>query len=657
MFTIFSCEKNLTIDSDLLLYDKVQIYLKDSINQMDLGRKNQFLKVISYSDEIKNDSIRNRSNLLIAYKLLQLGEDSLFNNLNQKVNILSKKTKDTFAIADTHWNYGHYYSKREKIDSAYYHYYQAYKYYLLIEHQNYKAKMLYNMAYLQSISRDYISSESKLIRAITIFKVLNKKKSLFDCYSLLGSIYAELEDFENSVKFHKKAMTYVENSESNIYLEKSLNDLGITYRKMGDFEKSFHSFNTAFLNKSIRDLDESFYAKIIDNYAYTRLLNNELTGVLDSLYIAQEIRKSTDDYSGLAMSKLHLSKFFEKIGDTQQALKYGKDALLISKLNGNNRDVLESLILLSRVDTNNSEEYLRRNLELSNNLQREQLKLSNKFARISFETDEYIDKTHKLSLQRIILIISSISVIFIISLIFSVRIQRVKNKKLELEKSQQEANQEIYRLLLDHQMKIEEGRLSERNRISEDLHDGVLGKIFGARINLGFLDFQAGKVEREKFNDLLEELQIIEREIREISHDLKSNSIFENNYIELLELLLKESSVIGSFNYEFNSPNPYKWNNLNNNVKVNIYRILQELLQNIIKHSNASLVKVLMKIEEKTYVVEIHDNGKGLIPNNNFVGIGHKNIKARIKKISAQLNITSNPGKGLSIIITIPNKS
>src|SRR5690606_27519289 len=112
------------------------------------------------------------------------------------------------------------------------------------------------------------------------------------------------------------------------------------------------------------------------------------------------------------------------------------------------------------------------------------------FARIRFETDEYIQENEQLLLERTIVFVLGIGLIVILSLLYFLRLQRVRNKQLLLEKEQQIANEEIYKLMLAQQSKLEEGRLNERFRISEELHDGVLSKIYGTRMGLGLLDIE-----------------------------------------------------------------------------------------------------------------------------------------------------------------------
>ncbi len=190
--------------------------------------------------------------------------------------------------------------------------------------------------------------------------------------------------------------------------------------------------------------------------------------------------------------------------------------------------------------------------------------------------------------------------------------QRAKNKELLFDKNQQKANEEIYRLMLRQQVRLEEGKINERNRIAEDLHDGVLGRIFGTRMGLGFLSIEGEENTLKKHKGFIEELQKIEKEIRDISHELKTEYFTAGfNFIILVEDLLKSQSKIGQFEYTLFSDENITWNSINENVKINCYRILQEAIYNVNKHAKASQLEVHFKFVDHVMQVLIQDNGSG----------------------------------------------
>ncbi|NRR93127.1 tetratricopeptide repeat protein [Winogradskyella undariae] len=645
---LISCNQNLPNQNGIeSTNDSINYYLKHNKN---------LSKAKALNDLIHNDSLKKVNVLKIAFQAFKNSDSLLFKTANEEAVKLSVKLEDSMGIAETHWNSGSFYARQEKLDSAYYHYFQAHKYYSLIESENYAAKMLYNMAFIQSRLKDYTSSESKLFQAISTYKRLGKNLALYRCYNALGNNYSELGDFENSIEYHNKSIKVLQNLENKkSYYERSLNDIGLLYQTKKEYPSSIQTFDKALNNSNLKILDIHLYARLIDNLAYSKLLNGDTLGIEKDLMEALKIRDSLNNISGITINKIHLAKYYFKIGDTLHALEYADSANELANKSKNNNDILTSLLLLSRIDKVNSSHYLKKHVELTESLQRYERTLKNKFARIQFETDEYIEKSEKLALQKTLILTFGFAIVSILILLYLIKVQRSKNKELQQEQLQQQANEQIYKLMLKQQSKLEEGRLKERHRVSEELHDGVLGKIFGTRMGLGFLELNGESHDLEKHQKYIHNLREIEEEIRDISHELKNEILSSNaDYISLIKDLVEEKSVLGNFEYFIDSEDSFFWNDSNETIKINIYRIVQEALQNIIKYSKANQVSLLFKYNNENLVVVIRDDGVGFNITNAKKGIGLMNIKSRTESLRGKVKIMSEPNNGTVIEIKIP---
>lgn len=396
-------------------------------------------------------------------------------------------------------------------------------------------------------------------------------------------------------------------------------------------------------------------ARIIDNRAYSRLMLGDTLNVKRDLSKALKIRDSINDKAEIVYNKIHLSDYYKYIKDTLNAIKYAKEAYLLAHKIKNGRDYLRSLEQLADLDTQHSKKYLRRYIQYNDSLIALERKAQNKFTRIDFETDEYIEETKRLSQQKIWITVTGIGSVLILSLLYFLRIQKSKTEKLLLETEQQKANEQVYLLTIQQQTILEEEKVKERNRISEELHDGVLGKLFGTRVGLGFLEINTDEKVKEQHQSFLEELQEIEKEIRDVSHQL--NTSFESaevNFTTIVEQLLKDKSSLGGFDYNFNVAKDVSWKMVNEIIKVNIYRIVQEVLQNIIKHANAQNVVVNFSKKNETLLLLINDDGNGFKISKHSKGIGLKNIASRVKKLKGDVLFSSEKNEGTSIRINIP---
>ena len=244
--------------------------------------------------------------------------------------------------------------------------------------------------------------------------------------------------------------------------------------------------------------------------------------------------------------------------------------------------------------------------------------------------------------------------ILVFALLFVIRNQKINNKKLQLEQAQQKANEDIYNLLLEQEKKIDEGRSREKERISRDLHDGVLSKIFGTRFVLGTLLEKMDEASVSKKKNLLNELRLIEEEIRNISHDLGSGNLPDQiGFLAIVEKLLEEQKKITNFNPSVIADENLKWERINNRIKINVYRIIQEAVQNINKYAGATEVIVSFEKHRNKLRILIKDNGSGFVVERKSEGIGLKNIKSRTKDLDGTLSLTSGE-QGTEIKIEIP---
>lgn len=647
-----SCDFSKTENINLnIANDSLSAWIKSSKNQnISIPKRRLFLdKSYKYilSNNIDSTALKKLSD--VAYQTLKVKDTLLFKKRNEKVIELALKVKDSFSLGDAHWNYATYFVRTENYEKSYYHFNLAEKYF-----KNYKyfvGKMLVGKAFIKGRFSDYTGSEQYQIKAIKIFKELKKYNDLSNSYTSLGNIQSDLKLYDKSLFYYEKALEYSSLSKNKISLN---NNIGLVYLEKRNYNKALAFFKKD-LNKEFEKNKPQEYARILDNYAYCKLLSKDTFGIRQAFYRALFIRDSISDKEGILTSKIRLTKYYKFLNDTSNAKTQAIEANDIAKSIKNSRDYLVSLKLLASLDKNKSNYYLEDYISYSDSLLNVERNYQNKFARISHDTDEYIEETERLTKQKILISIISLSIILIIILLYFLRVQKAKNEKLLLETEQQKSNEQIYLLTLKQQSKLEEEKVKERNRISEELHDGILGRLFGTRVGLGFININSEKKNKEQYQLLLDQLQKVEKEIRDVSHELSDN--FDNsdvNFKFIIKKLIKNQSEIGNFKYNIVFDENINWYDIDGFVKVNLYRILQESIQNIIKYAKSSLVSVHFSLKNNNLVLSLSDNGIGFDVQKKRNGIGIKNIKSRVKKLNGICIISSSLNKGTEINIQLP---
>lgn len=198
--------------------------------------------------------------------------------------------------------------------------------------------------------------------------------------------------------------------------------------------------------------------------------------------------------------------------------------------------------------------------------------------------------------------------------------------------------------------------VEERNRIARELHDSVSQNLFGISLSLNTLPHimeEDGDKAKEMIEDLQKMIQEIQSEMRLMIYELRPLALQEKGFLEAIESLVDLFRTRNSLDIYCNITGDEE--RLDSRNQLIFYRILQESLNNIVKHARASKVRVGVKIGADNTELVISDNGKGFIltevDQENHFGI--KGMKERIESVGGILKIDSQPGKGTTISANI----
>ena len=238
-----------------------------------------------------------------------------------------------------------------------------------------------------------------------------------------------------------------------------------------------------------------------------------------------------------------------------------------------------------------------------------------------------------------------------------------KNTKRKQRIAEQEKALEIQKkekILKDQELNaidaMIEGQEKERQRLASDLHDSV-----GATLAAAKLQFDHLSNNKEKINTM-EELFVktgalldqAYSEVRSMAHLKNSGVIAKKGLLPAVEKLAKNASTTDGLQIEVQDFGLTE--KLEGSLEISIFRIIQELVTNIIKHAQASEANISITQHEDTIAIIIEDNGRGFntrIQSNND-GMGLSSIEKRIEHLEGSLEVDSTPGRGTNILIDIP---
>ncbi|WET00830.1 tetratricopeptide repeat protein [Flavobacterium sp. YJ01] len=662
LLVLLGCTKKTGLDTNTISsVDSLPVYLslanEDSIPLK--FRQNYNLKALNIILNQKDDSINKVNLFKVANRYYNMSNWKSYLNTTKLILERSEKSRDSVNMAKAYTYLGDYYVSQSVSDSAFMNYFKAEKTYLKIKDQINLAKTFLSKANLQYNEGDFFESEINVFKTLSILKKeKNVNEILYESYNLLGVLYNEREEYKKALEFQNKALQILQDKDIASefqYKAASLNNIGFIYMNMNEYKEAEKYFEEGLKQKNLFEQRATLYAILLDNLGYSRFKMNDSYQLPDLFYQSLEIREKLDLVSGIVSSKIHLSQYYAFNRDTAKALELSKQALALSRTTAKSINTLEALKQTAAVDPRNASIYSREYIKLNDKMLKDERKMGEKFSRIAYETNEIKDQNSNLQ-EKNKTLVYVFSICTLLGLFFYVyKTQQAKNRELLFKQQQQIANEDIYNLMISQQNEIELTRIKEKKNVAQELHDGVLGRMFGIRISLDSLDKLDEAEAASKRKKYLAELKNIEQDIREISHDLnREKSELINNFIAILNKLFENQ--INTYNSKLitNFDSEIKWEQISNMVKINLYRIIQEGLQNCNKYANADIIKVELKNVNNVLVLIVEDDGIGFNTKKTKNGIGLHNIEYRAKECKGTVSIKSVKGEGTKLTVKIP---
>lgn len=643
---LVSCNKKATITSDELLV------LKDTT----ITFKNSGALDILYYKLIKssNDSVKRNLLFQVANKFYDINKPDKYFEIVSKINELASIQNDSMHIAKTFNCIGYYYYNKTKLDSAFKYYLKSEKIYKTLRDTSNCGKLKMYKSGIYFDTGSFVESEIEAVEALKYIAIINNPRLNYQCYLTIALSLNEMKNFSKSLVYFDLAMNQIDilertNEPKNsisIFRVSCFNSKGRIYEKEKKYVKAIGIYKKGLEVANIKKLDPILYAAIVSNLAYSKMQNGNLEGVEKMLFESYKIRDSLKSEAGIISSKLKIGEYYLYKKDTIKGFENILSCYNLSKKVKSIPDVLKTLKILSAIDAKNKSFFTNEYIRISDSSQVAERNTRNKFARIAYETEQIEEENAILSKRNTYIIIGSFIAIFFMGIAFVVYRLKSKNKELKHTHEQQIKNEEIYQLLLKQQSISDESRKGERNRIAMELHDGVVNSVFTTRFNL----MQLESNQTDKKSELIKELEKTEAEIRRVSHELNENLNFnDNSLVNMIINLVESQKNEWNTKFDVTIDKFINWNQIESETKMNMYRIIQEALQNVNKYTKAErCVIMLLKTANKT-TIRIWDNGIGFDIKKIKKGIGLKNIEKRVIVMSGSLKINSKMGKGTTI--------
>lgn len=631
------------------------------------NRKEVIHKIENYLNQRENDSTKRRNYLKVANRYYSINDiEGHYKSAKTAYN-LALKAKDTFIIARSNMYLGNSFLHFKKKDSAFYYSYKASTYFSITKDIETQRSTLSNLSIILKSVKDYTKSEKYAVEALKVIEEGNNFLAKYVIYNTLGKLFTETHKYDLAFDYHNKAFNATEHfneSEKTYQLRlkaQSLLNIGVLKMEQGLYEEAESYFEQTDSIAVLAKQNPINYAYLLENWAYNRHKLGK-TNVMPLFNKALRVHDSIESPSR-STGELLLAAYYKDIKKKDSAFYFAQKAYETTKKNGQLGEELQAIHLMAQTDSlTHKEKWYETYLALQDSIALNDRNQQEKFALIAFNTENLKKDKQSAEKQRDkantgfwIATLISILILLITVLVYMNRARKLKNKELLLAQKEKDASEDLYNLMLEEQFKIEQGKHFEKKRMSQELHDGVLGKLSGIRLNLFVLNKKKDPETIEMCLPYIKSIQDVEKEIRAISHNL-SEDLFSDqvNFTKMVSSLFENSADHSKLKLNLYFDELIDWEMVPNTTKIEVYRILQEGFHNIQKHAKANNIVVKMTQTETQIIIELIDDGVGISNGAISNGIGLKNMTERAHKIKAELKIDSQPNHGTIISISIP---
>jgi signal transduction histidine kinase len=664
---LIGCDNQI---KDAMLFSansKIDSLIKESKNtnynaNTRLDFANMALEIIN-KKEI--DSILTDQTIELAASFFDLNFKNKYLEINKDLYEKGLANNDYYAIENGSYCLASYFYNKTVYDSAYYFFTKCEKACIKNKNNFLLGHVKGVKANIHSYKKDFTQAEKLAIESLKSAKEEKKPRFIYNCYLTLGSTSLGLNNYEQAIHYNQEALKItpqLTNEPDYSYIKASpYNYIALIHIKQNEFKKAIKLIQEALQFDDYKKTDPIIYCYLKQNLAYAKYKLGDKTQWKEFETLLK-IGDSIDNIPIQMVNNAHLAEYYFDQKEFDKAKMHALAAKQMGHQTQFFDDELAALDLLAKIEPQNAKVYLERRIELADSLQTVERLSRDKFARIEYETDELatqkneVEAKNQLIVRRFWIVFGfSTLLLLVFFLWFKMHKQSIKNKELLLIQENQKANQEVYQLMLDQQQQIEKGKRLEKQRISMELHDGVMGRLTAVRMNLFPLIMTENSEKTDQYLAQLDGIQAVEKEIRAISHELNSNVFNENsNFVSVINQLIQEIEHHARLHFDVKISNNIPWDIMDTSLKINLYRILQEALQNIEKYAEAKKVTITMFYKENQLNLEITDDGKGFDTSIKHTGIGLKNMQNRVNLLHGQFSIDSKPGKGVKIILLIP---
>ena len=524
------------------------------------------------------------------------------------------------------------------------------------------ARTLLNAGNGYLLIEDYQSAVNQYEKAKDILLKNNNHKYDGKIYDVLQLLYYRMHQYRKGVSNGLLAVDILAKSKNKVWLEESLSNLGLNYIELKLYDSARYHLNKAMVLANASG-NKQIQTTTALNFALIALRSQQVDSIKPYVTKALNLSKANNWHEQEGLAQYGLAYYYLQKKNYVNAKLYADSALRLTQqynipyLNQKLYPLLSSLFY-AKQEPKQGYFYYNRSELLNDSLLNTAITKQTILTEKKFETSR---KETQIKLQQAQLkqkntlnyiLIGSLLALFIISVLIyrnykhRQKLQQVKIDELETEK-QLTATEAVLK-----------GEEQERTRLAKDLHDGLGGMLSGIKFSLNNMkeNLIMTPDNVNAFERSIDMLDSSIKEMRRVAHNMMPEILVKYGLDTALKEYCTEMDHSGVLHVNYQSVGMHQ-TEIPQTTSIAIYRIIQELLNNAIKHANAKnvLIQLHQADQEKLVAVTVEDDGRGFDTDQlqQANGMGWLNIRNRVEFLKGKIDLQSAPGKGTSIMIEI----
>ena len=619
---------------------------------------------------VKNDSVRARTMLDIGENIESRSTEKSLIYYQQALE-LAQKIQNKRLILSSLTNLGIGHMESNHLDSAVTYFNRAIPVAVSLRDTNRIAVQYANLGNAYRYKKDRVQSLENFQRAIDLLEKKNDSLRLPAVYQNVSIFLSENNDYRESIVYSNKAYLMASAQGDGYTACNALISMSDAWSDLGNPDKQFDLLQQALpLAKKTGDLEES--AAIYNNLGAFFVIKKNYPKALQQYKLSYEIAAQMANHFHICEACTRMAEIYQKTGKQDSALKYAKKAEDFAREIGSRSDLKEIYLTRAEIEkslghSNEAYEFLSKALHLGDSLYTTATseKIAEMEARYESEKKQQqitaLEKDRQISLlslkQKAIfnwLMAGLALTLLVVSFLIYLNLRRSRMLARQTEKMQQ---QRIVELEKDHELLVVnsllKGQEEERGRMARDLHDGLGGLLSGVKFSMHHMkdNLIVTSENMAVFERSLDLIDTSIAELRRIAHNMMPEGLVSYGLDEALKQYCSSINTNGMLRVTYQSVGLS--GRMADAVEITAYRIIQELVNNILKHAAATEASVQVIRGEGRLNIVVEDNGRGFDMKSldEKKGAGWVNIRARVDYLKGQLELNSEPGKGTQVNI------